>query len=151
MCSNVADDVRKKLEEETAKGRRVIGIAYRKLNEGEEKLDFEKIENGLSFVGLISFEDPPRAGVRETILRASRAGIRTIMVTGDHPLTARYIAQEVGILNENGKVLTGEDLDKMSDEELKNTVKEVSVFARATPQHKYRIVQALQKMGKLSR
>jgi len=89
------------------------------LNEGEEKLDFEKIENGLSFVGLISFEDPPRAGVKETILRASRAGIRTIMVTGDHPLTARYIAQEVGILNENGKVLTGEDLDKMSDEELK--------------------------------
>ncbi len=149
MCSNVADDVRKKLEEETAKGRRVIGIAYRKLNEGEEKLDFEKIENGLSFVGLISFEDPPRAGVRETILRASRAGIRTIMVTGDHPLTARYIAQEVGILNENGKVLTGEDLDKMSDEELKNTVKEVSVFARATPQHKYRIVQALQKNGEV--
>ncbi|HPP43750.1 MAG TPA: HAD-IC family P-type ATPase, partial [Caldisericia bacterium] len=91
----------------------------------------------------------PRSGVKETIDKAVKAGIRTIMVTGDHPLTARSIAKEVGILNEDSKVMTGEELDSLTDEELQEIVKDVSVFARTTPQHKYRIVQALQKNGEV--
>ena len=101
------------------------------------------------FVGLIGFEDPPRAGVKETISRAAKAGVRTIMVTGDHPLTADFVAAEVGISLPGKKAVTGEELDKQSDQQLQQTVKEFSVFARTTPEHKYRIVQALQKNGEV--
>jgi len=149
MCQNIGEDVKNKLAEETSKGRRVIAVGYKRLDNNEKDLDFSKIERGLNFVGLISFEDPPRSGVKETIAKAAKAGIRTIMVTGDHPLTARSIAKEVGILNEDSKVMTGEELDSLTDEELQEIVKDVSVFARTTPQHKYRIVQALQKNGEV--
>ena len=149
MCRDLSDDIRNELAEQTSKGRRVIAVAYKKLTHAEKNLDFAKLEKDLNFVGLVSFEDPPRKGVKETIAKAAKAGIRTIMVTGDHPLTARSIAKEVGILSKDSKVLTGEDLDKLSDEELQNTVKSVSVFARTTPEHKYRIVQALQKNGEV--
>jgi len=149
MCQNIGEDVKNKLAEETSKGRRVIAVGYKRLDINEKDLDFSKIERGLNFVGLISFEDPPRSGVKETIAKAAKAGIRTIMVTGDHPLTARSIAKEVGILNEDSKIMTGEELDSLTDEELQEIVKDVSVFARATPQHKYRIVQALQKNGEV--
>jgi len=145
MCKDVAKDIKDKLIEEASKGRRIIAIAYRKLNQNEINFDFKDIEKDLDFIGLISFEDPPRKGVKETIETAKKAGIRTIMVTGDHPLTANFIAKEVGILEKDEKVLTGEDLDKLSDEELQKIVEKVSVFARTTPQHKYRIVKALQK------
>ena len=148
-CRNLDNEVKDKLAEETAKGRRVIAVAHKKLGPKEENLDFTQLEKELNLVGLISFEDPPRIGVKETIAKAAKAGIRTIMVTGDHPLTAHFIAQEVGILKENDQVLTDQDLDSFSDEELQNTVKTVSVFARTTPQHKYRIVQALQKNGEV--
>jgi len=110
-------------------------------------LDFDELEKGLELGGLISFEDPARSGVKETIAQAAQAGIRTIMVTGDHPLTAAYIAKQVGIPAD--QVLTGEDLDKLDEEALQQTVKKVSVFARTSPQHKYRIVQALQKNGEI--
>jgi Ca2+-transporting ATPase len=149
MCRNITSDIRKELAEQTSKGRRVIAVAYKKITPAEKELDFAQLETELNFVGLISFEDPPRSGVKETIAKAAKAGIRTIMVTGDHPLTARFIAKEVGILAKNDKILTGEDLNILSDEELQNTVKSVSVFARTTPQHKYRIVQALQKNGEV--
>jgi len=149
MCQNIGDEIKNKLAEETARGRRVIAVAFKKLSPGEEQLDFSQLEKNLNFAGLISFEDPPRSGVKETIARAAKAGVRTIMVTGDHPLTARYIAKEVGIIREDERVLAGEELDKLSDEDLQQIVKTVSVFARTTPQHKYRIVQALQKNGEV--
>ena len=149
MCKDADDEIKNQLVEQTSKGRRVIAVAYKKLLAGEESLDFSKLEKDLNFIGLISFEDPPRNGVKETIVKATAAGIRTIMVTGDHVLTARSIAEEVGISTKNGQVLTGEDLDRTSDEELLNIVKSVSVFARTSPQHKYRIVQALQKNGEV--
>lgn len=149
MCRYISENIKNGLTEQTSKGRRVIAIAYKKLGLNEEHFDFAKLEKDLNFVGLISFEDPPRSGVKETIAKAAKAGVRTIMVTGDHPLTARSIAKEVGILTENNKVLTGEYLDKLSEEELQNIVKTVSVFARTAPQHKYRIVQALQKNGEV--
>jgi len=147
MCRDINNDIKNGLTEQTSKGRRVIAVAYKILTPAERNLDFTKLEKDLNFAGLISFEDPPRSGVKETIAKAVEAGIRTIMVTGDHPLTARFIAKEVGILKEFDKVLTDRDLDSLSDEELQNTVKSVSVFARTTPHHKYRIVQALQKNG----
>lgn len=131
------------LDLEARQGRRVIALAKKILAPGEENLDFAELEKNMDFVGLLSFEDPPRAGVKNTIAQAARAGVRTIMVTGDHPLTAAFIAKTVGITGD-GKVLTGAELDKMSDAELRGAVKTVSVFARTTPEHKYRIVQALQ-------
>ncbi|SNQ60361.1 cation-translocating P-type ATPase [Candidatus Methanoperedens nitratireducens] len=147
-CSYISEDIKAALAGQTEKGRRVIAIAYKKLNFEEKDIDFDRLERGMEFAGLISFEDPPRRGVKETIAAAMRAGIRTIMVTGDHPLTARFIAREVGISTPD-KVLTGEELDNLTDEELQKTVKESSVFARATPEHKYRIVKALQKNGEV--
>ncbi len=149
MCQNISEDIRKGLDNETSKGRRVIAVAYKKISPEKANLDFARLEKGLNFVGLISFEDPPRKGVKETITRAAQAGVRTVMVTGDHPLTAQYIAKEVGIISEGSQILTGEELEHLTDEELQNAVKVVSVFARTTPQHKYRIVQALQKNGEV--
>ncbi len=148
VCFNISKNIKAALSNEVENGRRVIAIAYKKLAPGEESLDFNEIEKEMNFAGLISFEDPPREGIKETIALAMMAGIRTIMVTGDHPSTAVFIAQEVGILTGN-KVLTGTELDNLTDEELQNTVKEFSVFARATPEHKYRIVKALQKNGEV--
>jgi len=148
VCSNISDDIKAALGSETEKGRRVIAIAYKKLEPRVKSLDFNEIEKEMNFAGLISFEDPPREGVKETIALSMAAGIRTIMVTGDHPQTAGFIAREVGISTTN-KVLTGMELDRITDDELQNTVKEFSVFARAKPEHKYRIVKALQKNGEV--
>ena len=135
------------LRNETAKGRRVIAVAEKSVRAEDANLPFSALESAFDFVGLISMDDPPRQGVRETIEATQRAGIRTIMVTGDHPLTAAYVAEKVGIPSE--KVVTGEELDRLSDEELQKTVKEVSVFARTTPEHKYRLVNALHADGEV--
>lgn len=129
------------LKEEAAKGRRVIGVAEKAVSTEEADLPFSELEGNWDFIGLISIEDPPRQGVKETIEAISRAGIRTIMVTGDYPQTAAYIAMSVSIPSKN--VLTGEDLQRLSDEDLQKVVKETSVFARTTPEDKYRLVKAL--------
>ncbi len=135
------------LTAETAKGRRVIGIATKNISAGDAEKDFADLERDMDFSGLISFEDPPRPGVADTIASAHRAGIRTLMVTGDHPETAEYIARKVGILSSGIHAITGDALDTMQDQELWSVVKTASVFARTTAQHKYRIVQALQHNG----
>lgn len=147
MCRKPDESLIKKLEEETSKGRRVIAIAYKEISSLDEKIDFSKLEKDLNPAGIISFEDPPRAGVTETIAKAAKAGIRTIMVTGDHPETAKFIAHSVGIASQ--KILTGKDLEKMTDKDLSKAVAEVSVFARATPEDKCRIVKALQDEGEV--
>jgi len=105
------------------------------------------LEGLWDFIGLVSIEDPPRQGVKETIAAITKAGIRTIMVTGDHPQTAAYIAQNVGISSED--VLTGEELQGLSDKELQEIVRKVSVFARTTPEDKYRLVKALHANGEV--
>ena len=135
------EPVDEELKEETAKGRRVIAVAEKAVSAEEADLPFSELEGNWDFVGLVSIEDPPRQGVKETIEAINRAGIRTIMVTGDHPQTAAYIAKSVSIPSE--KVLTGAELDKLSDEDLQKVVEEVSVFARTTPENKYRLVNAL--------
>ncbi len=142
ICSTIPDDARAELERQTKSGRRVIAIASRQLTQAEAQQSFDQLEHGLSLSGLIAFEDSPRPRVKETIATAAKAGIRTIMVTGDHPLTATFIADQVGI--NTSRVITGDELDHLSDEALKQTVQEVSIFARSRPEHKYRIVKALQ-------
>lgn len=137
----------KALYEETSRGRRVIAVARKPVPAADAGKPFEELDKGLDIIGIIGIEDPPRNGVKDTIEAAKRAGIRTVMVTGDHPLTAKYIAGEVGI--PNIEALTGDDLDKMSDEELREAIKHVSVFARTTPEHKYRLVKAFQGNGEI--
>jgi Ca2+-transporting ATPase len=144
-CRGVGADVRRNLAEETSRGRRVIAIARRRLKASEAGGGMEGLERGLELAGLVCFEDPVRKGVAGTIRDVTRAGIRTIMVTGDHPLTAGFVAKEVGI--PAARVVTGEEIDGMSDAALRRAVGEASVFARATPEHKYRIMRALQKGG----
>jgi Ca2+-transporting ATPase len=135
------------LNEETAEGRRVIAVAHKSITSAERDLPFSDLEKDVGVDGFVSFEDPPRRGVKDTIAVAKQAGVRTIVVTGDHPLTAASVAREVGIPSE--KVLIGEEIDKLSDAALRKLVKEVSVFARATPEHKYRLVNALHKNGEV--
>jgi P-type Ca2+ transporter type 2C len=140
-------DLQEALEQETSRGRRVIAVAEKQVPASEENLPFEQMGKGVEVVGLLGMEDPPRPGVKETIARAREAGVRTIMVTGDHPGTAAYIAGEVGIPNE--QVLTGKDLERMSDEELREAVKKDPVFARTTPEDKYRLVRVLKQDGEV--
>jgi Ca2+-transporting ATPase len=139
--SDTDDEVHAELENETAKGRRVIAVAEKSVSAKEANMPFSKLEANWDFVGLVSIEDPPREGVKATIDAIHKAGIRTIMVTGDHPETAMQIAKSVNIPAE--KVVTGDEVDKLSDEQLQTVIKDVSVFARTTPEHKYRLVKAL--------
>ncbi len=123
----------------------MVAVAEKPVPPSEKDAPFDRLEQGLKLTGLIAIEDPPRAGVKEAVAQSQRAGVRTVMVTGDHPETAREIASSVGIKAD--KVLTGEDLRAMSDDDLRKAVKEVSVFARTTPEDKYRLVRALREDG----
>ncbi|HNY65587.1 MAG TPA: cation-transporting P-type ATPase [Deltaproteobacteria bacterium] len=140
-------DLEQALEKETSRGRRVIAVAVKPVAPSEENLPFDQMVQSVEVVGLLGIEDPPRPGVKETVARAGEAGVRTIMVTGDHPGTAVCIAGAVGIPNR--EVLTGDDLGRMSDEEIRAAVKRCSVFARTTPEDKYRLVQALKQDGEV--
>ncbi len=146
-CREVPQALRNQLEAQTAQGRRVIAVATGVIGAQAADHPFDELERNLDLVGLVSLADPPRQGVRETLAEVAKAGIRTLMVTGDHPATAAAIAREVGIVAD--RVLTGEELDHLDDTALGQTVRNVSVFARATPQHKYRLVKALQKNGEI--
>jgi P-type Ca2+ transporter type 2C len=123
---------------------RTLGVAFRTLPVGSEA--DEKLERDLVFAGLIGMIDPPRAEAKDAVARAKAAGIRPIMITGDHPVTAAVIALELGI-SAGARALTGTQLEKMSEESLERTVREVSVYARVNPDHKLRIVKALQRQG----
>jgi Ca2+-transporting ATPase len=127
---------------------RTLGVAFRPLpsREREEGELDQRVEQDLTFAGLIGMIDPPRDEARDAVARAKKAGIRAIMITGDHPMTATAIAAELGI-SQNPRAVTGAELDKTSDEDLKTTVSNTSVFARVNPEHKLRIVKALQQNG----
>ena len=130
-----------------AEALRTLGVAFRLLPASvlEEGFD-EKVEHEMVFAGLIGMMDPPRAEAKEAVARAKAAGIRPIIITGDHPVTAAVVATELGIASER-RAVTGAELEKMSDEALRRTVLEVSVYARVNPEHKLRIVKALQAGG----
>jgi len=125
------------------KALRVLAFAYRPLEERLPEWEPESVERDLIFVGLIGMIDPPREEVREAIKIAERAGIRPIMITGDHELTARAIATDVGLIERQAAVVTGAMIDNMSSEELRDVVQSIDVFARVAPDHKLEIVRAL--------
>ena len=129
------------------KALRVIAVAYKDLDTLPSKIDSQNIENNLTFVGLIGMIDPPREGVKEAVKTCKKAGIKTVMITGDHIQTAKAIAKELEIMGKNDKAITGQELDKITQKELEKNIKEYSVFARVTPEHKVRIVKAWQKTG----
>ena len=129
-------------------GQRVLGVAFRPLDHVPDADEVEAEENHFTFIGLIGMIDPPRDEVKVAVERCRSAGIRPIMITGDHPLTAQAIAREIGIMT-NDQVRTGRDLAQMSEQELKDTVADVSVYARVSPEHKLRIVEALQEKGQV--
>ena len=122
---------------------RVLGVAYRLVPVLPDQINSEEIEKDLTFVGLIGMIDPARVEVKPALAEATIAGIRTVMITGDYPNTARAIAEEIGLLRPGHKVLTGADLNKFSDDEMVQVVNETDVYARVSPAHKMRIVDAL--------
>lgn len=110
----------------------------------------EAIEAHLVWCGMIGIIDPPRTEVRDAVAEAHRAGIRTVMITGDHPLTAARIASDLGIIAKDGKALTGDELDAMDEAQLDKATSEVSVYARVAPEHKLKIVESLQRQGNIA-
>lgn len=121
---------------------RVIAIAYKDYDMLPNQIDSNTIENNLVFVGLVGMIDPPREGVKDAVAICKRAGIKTVMITGDHIATAKAIAKELGILKGSDIAITGAELDKISQKELEKNIMNYSVFARVTPEHKVRIVKA---------
>lgn len=128
-------------------GIRVLGVGMRGLDAAPSGSDPSTVERDLVFVGLVGMIDPPRLEARDAVAKCKTAGIRTIMITGDHPDTARYIAVDLGMAKPEGRVVTGVELEAMSAEELQAIVDDVDVFARVSPEHKLRIVEALQVKG----
>lgn len=126
---------------------RVIAIAYKDVEKLPREINSETIENELTFVGLIGMIDPPREGVKEAVKTCRKAGIKTVMITGDHLQTAKAIAKELGILRKGDLAINGETLEKMSQQELERDIMRYSVFARVSPEHKVRIVKAFQSTG----
>lgn len=126
---------------------RVIAVGYYDTDKLPNTIDAQTIENNLIFVGLMGMIDPPREGVKEAVATCKRAGIKTVMITGDHIATAKAIAKDLGILRGSSLAVTGAELDKISQTELERNIMNYSVFARVTPEHKVRIVKAFQSTG----
>jgi Ca2+-transporting ATPase len=144
MTSAWKEKIVQKNTEMTGKALRVLAIAYKET----DSIDAKSAETGMTFLGLVGMIDPPREEAIESVKVCKKAGIRVIMITGDHKNTAAAVAQKLGILD-GGKVVTGEELDAMDEKELEKIVKDVSVFARVDPLHKVRIVDALKKRGEI--
>ncbi len=126
---------------------RTLAVAYRAVPEGEQAAADDSVERDLTYLGLVGIIDPPRPEARSAIAEASDAGIRTVMITGDHPTTAARIADDLGI--GGARVLTGAELDDLDDAALREAARQVSVYARVSPEHKLRIVRALQEDGRI--
>ena len=142
-------DEKRKIQKENMqmaeKALRVIAVSYKELDFLPIKIDSQTIENNLNFVGLVGMIDPPREGVKEAVKTCKQAGIKTVMITGDHIETAKAIAKQLDILGAKDKAITGQELDRISQERLEKEISLYSVFARVTPEHKVRIVKAWQK------
>lgn len=129
------------------KALRVLATAYKEAAELPSKMDVETLENDLIFVGMLGMIDPPREEVKIAVEKCRTAGIKPVMITGDHKITAVAIAEQLGIKDKHDRALTGVELDKISEERLDKEVEDISVYARVAPEHKVRIVQAFQKKG----
>ena len=128
---------------------RVLACAYKEIDHKPTKEDMENIEKDLIFVGMVGMIDPPREEAKIAVEKCKTAGIKTVMITGDHKITATAIAKKLGILENEYEAITGADLEKMTDEELEKNVRKYSVYARVSPEHKVRIVKAWQKNGEI--
>ena len=128
---------------------RVLAFAYKDIDHMPSKEEMETIESGLTFIGMVGMIDPPREEAKKAVEKCKHAGIKTVMITGDHKITAVAIAKKLGILENEDEALTGLELDKISDEELTKNIRKYSVYARVSPEHKVRIVKAWQANGEI--
>ena len=139
-----------KNNEEMAKNAlRVLAMGYKTLTKKPTPEEMKNIENDLTYVGMVGMIDPPREEAKKAVEKCKTAGIKTVMITGDHKITATAIAKQLGILEDESEAITGLELEKMSDEELEKNVRKYSVYARVSPEHKVRIVKAWQKNGEV--
>ncbi|NEP19071.1 MAG: cation-translocating P-type ATPase [Leptolyngbya sp. SIO4C1] len=136
-------------EQLASQGKRVLGFAYRPLHQLPDETEADTAESKLIWLGLVGMMDAPRSEVKEAVKRCRQAGIRPAMITGDHQLTAQALAEELGIAQLGQQALTGHELEAMSQAELEAAVLNVSVYARVSPEHKLRIVQALQSQNQI--
>ena len=136
--------VNKQLSEQ---GLRILAFAYKELQDKEEIT--KEDENNYIFTGLISMIDPPRVESKDAVHKCIMAGIKPVMITGDHKVTAAAIAREIGIMGKDDIAVEGLEIDKLNDEQLKEKVKNISVYARVSPEHKIRIVRAWQSSGEI--
>lgn len=141
------EEIRKANNHMAESALRVLAMAYKRIHKVPEKVEPATLENDLVFVGMVGMIDPPRPEVKVSVETCRSAGIKPVMITGDHKITAVAIAKELGIMQEGDIALTGSEVEKMSDEELLQEVHQVSVYARVSPEHKVRIVEAFQKSG----
>ena len=128
---------------------RVLAMGYKVLDHKPTKEDIEKLESDLTYIGMVGMIDPPRLEVKDAVAKCKSAGIKTVMITGDHKITATAIAKELGILENEDEAITGTELEEMSDEDLIKNVRHYSVYARVSPEHKVRIVKAWQANGEI--
>jgi Ca2+-transporting ATPase len=147
LSSKDKNEILKVNENLASEALRMLAMAYKKLPNTANALDDEEIERDLIFVGLEGMIDPPRDEAIKANQVCEQAGIRAVMITGDHKLTAIAVAKEIGIMKENSIVLTGAELDKTSDEDFQKIVEDVAVYARVSPEHKLRIIKALKTKG----
>ena len=128
---------------------RVLAVGYKFIDAIPEELTSETLENDLTFMGLVGMIDPPRPEAKAAVATCRKAGIKPVMITGDHVVTARAIAKEIGIYSEGDRAITGAELDAMTEDELDQNVESISVYARVSPENKIRIVKAWQRKGKV--
>ena len=144
-----AEYIRTNNEEMAKEALRVLAFAYKEIDHMPSKEEMKTIESGLTFVGMVGMIDPPREEAKKAVEKCKHAGIKTVMITGDHKITAVAIAKKLGILENDDEALTGIELDKISDEQLEKDIRKYSVYARVSPEHKVRIVKAWQKNGEV--
>ena len=143
------ENARRITDEMSADALRVLAVAYKEIDTVPETPTSDELENGLTFMGLVGMIDPPRPEAKEAVAVCRRAGIKPVMITGDHVVTASAIARELGILLEGDLAITGAELDAMTDEQLNEKVESISVYARVSPENKIRIVKAWQRRGQV--
>lgn len=136
-------------ESMSEKALRVLAVAYKEIDTVPENPTTDELENGLTFMGLVGMIDPPRPEAKDAVAVCRKAGIKPVMITGDHVVTASAIARELGILQEGDRAITGAELDAMTDSELDAQVENISVYARVSPENKIRIVKAWQRKGQV--
>ena len=143
------DTAKRITEEMSSSALRVLAVAYKKIDEVPDSPTSDELENGLTFLGLVGMIDPPRPEAKEAVATCRKAGIKPVMITGDHVVTASAIAKELGILQPSDRAITGSELDAMTDSQLDEQVENIAVYAHVSPENKIRIVKAWQRKGQV--